>query len=144
LWDQRAIGACHIGPAWDHYRALKLYIPSTRGTRISADYQLYPEHCEVLKETRMDEAVRVAKDLVSAIQKVQGQAAQQPGRHATALAKLADIFQMKTIEMSPSEVQPQQILNSPTALANIRKAPRVHLKKTRNNTPGRLPTSEGG
>ena len=72
----------------------------------------------------MDETVRVAKDLVAAIQKLQNQATQQPGRHTTALAKLAS--------------------NSPTAPANIRKAPRVHLRNTRSNIPGRLPTSEGG
>ena len=143
-WDQRAIDAWHIGPAWDHYRALTFYIPSTGGTRISADYQLYPEHCEVPKETRMDETVRVAKDLVAAIQKLQDQATQQPGRHTTALAKLAEIFKSKTIEMNPIESQPTQTSNSPTAPANIRKAPRVHLRNTRSNIPGRLPTSEGG
>ena len=69
--DQRAIDAWYIGPAWDHYRALQFYIPSTGGTRISADYQLYPEHCEVPKESRMDKDVRVAKDLVNVIQKIQ-------------------------------------------------------------------------
>ena len=92
----------------------------------------------------MDETVRVTKDLVAAIQKLQNQATQQPGRHTTALAKLAEIFKLKTIEMNPIESQPTQTSNSPTAPANIRKAPRVHLRNTRNNIPGRLPTSEGG
>ena len=46
--------------------------------------------------------------------------------------------------MNPIESQPTQTSNSPTAPANIRKAPRVHLRNTRNNIPGRLPTSEGG
>jgi len=46
--------------------------------------------------------------------------------------------------MSLSEVQPQQTSNRSTAPANTRKAPRVHLKKTRSNTPGTLSTSESG
>ena len=65
-WDQRVIDAWHIGPAWDHYMALKFYISSTGGTSISDNYQLYLKHCDIPKETRMDEAVRVAK--ISSVQ----------------------------------------------------------------------------
>ena len=72
-WEQQALDAWYIGPAWDHYRALTFYVPSTGGTRISANSHLYPEHCKVPKETVMDEAVRVANTLVKAIQKLQGQ-----------------------------------------------------------------------
>ena len=67
------------------------------GTRVSGNYQLYPEHCDVPKETVMDETLRVAKDLLSAIKKLQGQESILPGRHTKALQKLSEIFNKKNI-----------------------------------------------
>ena len=87
--------AWYDGPAWDHYRALTFYVPPTGGTRISANSQLYPEHCNVPRETVIDGAVRVAYTLVKAIQKLQGQERITPGRHASALMKLSEILRKK-------------------------------------------------
>ena len=51
-WDQRALlDAWYVGPAWDHYRALMFYVPSTGGMQISSSSQLYPEHCKVPRKT---------------------------------------------------------------------------------------------
>ena len=68
---QRALDhAWMIGPAWDHYRALTFYVQSTRGTRVSGNYQLHPEYYDVPKETVMDETLRVTNDLLNAITKL--------------------------------------------------------------------------
>jgi hypothetical protein len=150
LWDQRALNAWMIGPAWDHYRALTFYVQSTGGTRVSGNYQLYPEHCDVPKETVMDETLRVAKDLLSAIKKLQGQESILPGRHTKALQTLSEIFNDKTINLETTEQRVLQTSNSPTRPENIRRTPRVHSRVTRNNTPGLIPaptvtaSSEGG
>ena len=45
----------------------------------------------------MDEAVRVAHDLVDTMKKLQCQERIQPGRHANALMQLSEIFQKKMI-----------------------------------------------
>ena len=69
-WDQHLLYAYYIGPAWDHYRQMVFFVPSTWCTRVPANSQLYLEHCEVPRETVMDEAVRVANDLVNTIKKL--------------------------------------------------------------------------
>ena len=92
-WDQRELDTWYVGPAWDHYRVMTFYVQPAGGTRILANSQLYPVHCKVPRETVMNEAVRVANDLVNAIKKLQGQERIQPGRHASALMKLSEIFQ---------------------------------------------------
>ena len=79
-WDKRVLDAWYVGPAWDHYRALTFFVPSTGGTGVSVNSQLYPEHCDALKEKIVGDAVRVAKDLLNTIKKLQGQELVQPGR----------------------------------------------------------------
>ena len=82
---------------------MTFHVPSIGGTRILANSQLYPEHCKVPRETVMDESVRVANDLVNAIKKLQGKESIQLGRHASALMKLSEIFQEKTINLETTE-----------------------------------------
>ena len=67
-WKQRVFDAWYVGPAWDHHRTLTFYVLSTGDTRISANSQLYPEHCNMPRETVMDEVVRVTNNSVKAIQ----------------------------------------------------------------------------
>ena len=59
--------------------------------------QLYLEPCKVSRETVMNEAVRVANDIVNAIKKLQDKERIAPGRHASALMKLSKIFQEKPL-----------------------------------------------
>jgi len=88
----------------------------------------------------MDAVTRVAKNLIEAIRKLKGLEARSPGRHTTALDALAKIFKGET-EHLPSETTPRpQISINPTQPAAIRTTPCVHTKRTRNNTPGILPT----
>ena len=79
----------------------------------------------------MDGAVRVAKDLVNAIKKLQGQELIHPVRHANALMKLLEIFQEKTISLdTTSRAKPQTSISS-TRLENLRTTPRVHSRVTK-------------
>jgi len=91
-------------------------------------------------ETPMDGATRVAKDLIEAIKKLRGLEKNHPGRHTTALEALAKIFKGET-EHVPVRAGPEpQTSTNPTQPKEIRTTPRVHTKRTRNNTPGILPT----
>ena len=47
----------------------------------------------------MDEKLRVTKDLLNAVRKVQGQEAMQPGRHTSVLEMLSQIIYDKAISL---------------------------------------------
>ena len=65
-----------------------IHFQATGVMRVSGNYQLYLEHCDVLRETVMDETLRLAKDLLNAVKKLQGQEAMQSGRNMSALKTL--------------------------------------------------------
>ena len=134
-WDQKAIDAWCVGPARDRYRALTLSVPSIGGTMLSMNSQLYLEHCDVPKETVVNETVRVATDLLDAIKKLQYQESVQPGRHTSALKVLVEIFQEKSIGLDTMLRGEPQTSGSPTRPKNLRKIPRVHSRVMMNNTP---------
>ena len=56
----RPVDKWYIGPAINRYRALKFYIESTRGIRISSNYRLTPTHCRVPSISEEDETVLAA------------------------------------------------------------------------------------
>ena len=53
-WGGRELEAWYIGPAWDHYKCLKLQVPNTGGIRVSVQYKIYPQHRHVPIETPKD------------------------------------------------------------------------------------------
>jgi hypothetical protein len=44
-WAPRSLDAWLLGPSKDHYRCSLYYIPETRGYRVSAAAELFPQHC---------------------------------------------------------------------------------------------------
>lgn len=44
-WGTRGIDAWYCGPALEHYRNMTFYVPTTRSTRMSGTYELFPQHC---------------------------------------------------------------------------------------------------
>ena len=63
----------------------------------------------------MDEARRIALDLTRAIQKLQGDEAKCPGRHAQALKQLSDIFGDEVKEVMDAFVLPSPSSSTLTA-----------------------------
>ena len=49
----------------NHYRALKFYIKSTRGIRISSNFRLTPTHCRVPLISEEDETVLAAANVLN-------------------------------------------------------------------------------
>ena len=44
-WAPRSLNAWLLGPSKDHYRCNLYYVPETRGYRVSAAADLFPQHC---------------------------------------------------------------------------------------------------
>ena len=68
----------------------------------------------------------------------------RPHRQIEALQKLSDIFDIDLEKAEEEYVRSNLSSSAPTSKAAVRTAPRVHGRVTRNNTPGIIPTSEGG
>ena len=66
-WGPRAMDACYLSPAYNHYRACLFHIPSTGGNRVSGQAVFYPTHYSTPKTTPMDDAAKIAATLVQAI-----------------------------------------------------------------------------
>lgn len=97
----------------------------------------------------MDEAKKLATRLIAQVRKLRNKGTNTSSRHVDALERLSRIFKGET-ESLPTDtpyLEPTSV--TPTAPTAIRQTPRVHLRQTRRNTPGRLPVipttiSEGG
>ena len=64
-WGPHVVDGWYIGPAMDHYRALKFYIKSTRGIHISSNYRLMPTHSSVPTISEEDETVLAAANFLN-------------------------------------------------------------------------------
>ena len=91
------MGACYIGPAWDHYRCLKFQVTTTCGIHVSGQYKLYPQHSHVTIETPKDKATRITKDIIEAVKGLQDQEKNHPERHTQALEAITKISKIQKI-----------------------------------------------
>ena len=66
-WGPRATDAWYIGPALDHYRCNRFYIPATKGYRISGTFELYPTHCCLPTLTPVQHTTTVFDEFIRAI-----------------------------------------------------------------------------
>jgi len=87
----------------------------------------------------MDTATRIARDLLTAIRRLQNSNIRHNGRHSEALRTLATIFATETTGIQQTEATAPQTSTNPTDPTNIRSAPRMHNRRTRANTPGIIP-----
>ena len=87
----------------------------------------------------MDKAWIITKSLVKPVQKMRQEKIEQPTQHATALAKLAEIFKEKTEQIQRVESKAIQTSATSAAPAVIHNDPHMHQRKTQANTPGILP-----
>ena len=102
----RALEEWYIGPAWGHYRCLKLQAPTTYGICVSNQYKLYPQHSRVPIEKQRDAATRVAKYLIDKVKILQDQETTHRGPHTQALETLTKKFN-DTTETFPEGTPPQ-------------------------------------
>ena len=93
------IDGWYLGPAVSHYRCYKIYIPKTRGERISDSVTFHPHLCDTPNVTPLERVIIAASDLTSALQQTHHDLPQLESRDHTdtlsALNKLAEIFRKK-------------------------------------------------
>ena len=93
-WAPHGKLAWYVGPAPDHYRCYRLYIPETGGTRISGTVKFFPHYSTVPKLSSADAATHAANDLIQALERPYPKTPfpMLSTRHLTALKQLAHIF----------------------------------------------------
>jgi hypothetical protein len=68
-WESHTVDAWYTGPAKMHYRNYRLYVPETRGYRISSSAKFFPAHCKMPAIEPGDTLRLAAQDLIQAMQK---------------------------------------------------------------------------
>ena len=69
-WDPHGITSFHIGPAMEHYRCFKCYIPSTKAERITDTVTFLPHNNIQVPNTTPAEGIKQAlQDIVTLLQK---------------------------------------------------------------------------
>jgi hypothetical protein len=93
-WSPHGTEGWYIGPAMDHYRSFKIYIPSTNDVRVSDTLAWFPSHVTMPRASSADMAMASAYDLTQALLHPSPASALSPfsdiQRHA--LIELAKIF----------------------------------------------------
>ena len=85
-----------------------------------------------------------AIELVDATKKLTAEEEVRPREQIEALQKLSNIFNLNLGKDNTRDKIRTTTSATPTTKAAIRETPRVHGRLTPNNTPGILPTFEGG
>ena len=139
----------YLGPALDHYRCYRFYIPSTGHTWITGTAQFFPHALSMPTLTTTDQLLEAARTLVECIKNPSPVTlARTPQRHFNALRQLSSIFQTsvrsrtgskisqplnKTVE-APENLAPQSVQKQPPRLADYVRPP-THRYPTRARQP---------
>jgi hypothetical protein len=67
-WAPHATDGFYVGPASNHYRCLRFYIPATSRFRFSHTWRLYPAHCQVPVSLQHDLSIAAAADLLKVLE----------------------------------------------------------------------------
>ena len=66
-WDPHGTHGFYIGPAMQHYRNYKCYIPTTRHTRVSNTVVFFPHSCKTLTPSPTNNINMALQDLTSVL-----------------------------------------------------------------------------
>ena len=93
-WAPHGVDGYYLGPAMEHYRCHRVYIPTTHAERIVDAVDFQPTMCEKPNISDMENATIAASNLINALQKP-GTGTNMDLQTMQALQKLATIFQHK-------------------------------------------------
>jgi hypothetical protein len=152
----------YVGPASNHYRCLRFYIPATRRFRFSNIWRLYSAHSQVPVASQHDNSISTAAELIKALGVAMPTTTAEKIKHIKAIQDLSSILagarDSSTMRTSthPATTHPltaQRVAAPSTRAANappprvattsknitapnvIRNMPLVHQCQTRNNNP---------
>ena len=94
-WAPHALDTWYLGPASNHYRCYKVFIPSTKGERITDTVKIIPHNLKLPHLNSMEISTKAAKELTEALQKPRHQSThKQHDLHTMdSLTHLANISQ---------------------------------------------------
>ena len=116
-WAPHGKSAWYVGPAMEHYRCYKFYVPETNRLRTAATAKFFPAHCKVPQITTTDAAIEAANDLIKALTKPSPALPNLhlETNHYNSLKKLAALFNNTT-----KQQQENTRLHHPTIQSTIK------------------------
>ena len=112
-WASHSITGWYIGPAMEHYRCHRIFLPSTGKIRIGDTVQFFPTRLRMPKTSSLEKAISTANDLVTILQNPEPASPFLAFGNAQfgALQQLADMFSTslstKTDTSTPRVVIPK-------------------------------------
>ena len=93
-WDSRGTDGYYLGPALEHYRCHRAYVPSTRSERVVKSVEFFPHNCAVPISDPRTDATHAAHALAEALKGHQSNTPYQaPGDdQLKAIHQLSEIF----------------------------------------------------
>ena len=143
-WSSRGTDAWYLGPATDHYRCHRLYVPSTRSERIAKRVDFFPHNCSAPFATPQDNATHAAESLAKALKGAMADTPfDAPGdAQLKAIHELSDIFSDMTANNKSNIThtqKPSTITQLPRVPVDHASLPRVLIKKTMQPSPVSTP-----
>eukprot|EP00804_Cyclotella_cryptica_P016363 CCRYP_009915-RA/>CCRYP_009915-RA protein AED:0.19 eAED:0.12 QI:0/0/0/1/0/0/2/0/920 len=153
-WGTRGLDAWYCGPAFDHYRNMKFYVPSTKAYRVSGSYDLFPQHCILPTFTPAQHTNEVHRELFESLQTLDKPTKR---KFLEKIARALDILNTRpeqrvttegdTTEHPANALPIQRVVEHPTVTTStnptdpkeLRAKPRTHQRATRHNVPNSLP-----
>ena len=62
-WVSRGVNAFYLGPAKDHYRCDKYYVPKMQAYRVLGSTELFPQHCQLPSMTPLQHFCALTDEL---------------------------------------------------------------------------------
>ena len=91
-WAPHATDGYYVGPASNHYRCLRFYIPTTRRFRFADTWRLYPAHSQVPVSSQQDIAILTAAELIKALGATMPTTTMEKIKHIKAIQDLTAIL----------------------------------------------------
>eukprot|EP00804_Cyclotella_cryptica_P001099 CCRYP_008385-RA/>CCRYP_008385-RA protein AED:0.18 eAED:0.13 QI:0/0/0/1/0.4/0.16/6/0/1406 len=154
-WGTRGLDAWYCGPAFDHYRNMKFYVPSTKAYRVSGSYDLFPQHCILPTFTPAQHTNEVHRELFESLQTLDKPTKR---KFLKKITRALDILNTRpeqrvategdTTEHPANALPIQRVVEHPTVTTStnptdpkqLHATPRTHQRATRHNIPNSLPT----
>jgi hypothetical protein len=171
-WPPHETDGYYVGPASNHYRCLRFYIPATRCFRFSDTWRLYPTHSQIPVTSQHDLSISTTAELITALGVAVPTTTTKKIKHIKAIQDLTAILvgrqtpeeqtvrtgthtpRVRTGTPAPRVAAPSpRVANAPpprvattsnniTAPNVIRNMPLVHERHTRHNNPFNILTND--
>ena len=142
-WDPHAVEGWYIGPSTEHYRCVKVYVPSTFSERICDTVEYFPHNIKFPVMNTNQYLKKAAADIL-AILNSKGKL-QHPGLTIQddlqqAISQTAQL--LHRVHTPPSELSPQMPSTLPPVNPYTASLPRVRKKKKQVQPPRVIPKSQ--